>query len=314
MKALGKMEEDLIPGLKKKNKAELAAMTEWQRKRHAAGALLETLRKDWEGLTALQENGGGQSRAVISLKAKNRKTQADLVNALAELGEANENEWKAYKKKHTKEHDQEKLLKLKNQALVGQTLVNQMEDLKLKMSKDPPKDQQEARKKEQERRQKAREDIDQKIEEAKGPRATGAQDRSQRRQQRKNKREKKASQGGMGNNDIQLTVMSQEEEEARERIAEEYNAQDEILDMASKGLDELLVIAQDIGKVTKQQQILIDELDEQLSDCTNQLMGLNAKADKILKAQDSPVTGCLCKASLVMALLAFAGLAYFIIV
>merc|ERR1712173_165421 len=85
----------------------------------------------------------------------------------------------------------------------------------------------------------------------------------------------------------------------------EINQQDEILDEMSEGLKRLGLIGDTIQVELKEQETMLDEVDEQMDEAKVRLIVLTAKVDKILGRSDKKRLGLICMLVLILVLLVY---------
>lgn len=309
------LEEDLVPGLRKKNSQEIKNLTPWAKTKYHAGRELTQLTQDVEELKVLRQSDP-KTRETIALAAKCRSATKKMSAIFDQMEIEEAKEFKKAKKMKDLANKAKELKKVKQHMLIRENFKAQFASLLLKISKgaDTVQVQKQEKKRSQAAKEKINNDVNeqlQKVDEAKKTGKTGAQDRRQRRAERK-ERKRKNMEDTNGTGDIQLQVMSEETEQAMIRVDDEMTKQNEYLDLIEKGVDKLFEVASDIGMEVKKQKMLIDDLDNEMSKVSNEMDAANVKLDKLSAKQDDTVVSCCYKVTCLLVILSLFGYSYYL--
>merc|ERR1719192_2005855 len=118
----------------------------------------------------------------------------------------------------------------------------------------------------------------------------------------RDKREIEARQGGM---EEEFKSNDQMISSYRQQQKMEIHAQDEILDEMTEGLKRLGLIGDTIQVELKEQEGMLNEVDEQMDEAKDRLTVLTAKVDKILGQSQKKRMGLICFLMMILILLLY---------
>jgi len=312
---LKRIEEDMIPGLRKRNKAELAKFTQFQRDRYNAGQMIQEFENDVELLQDQREKANGQRTVeIVKQKAvcKNRSNQiSDFLKQM---------EKKATNKVCNGSKEDQLKLKVEQEQEFNVIVNMRARAFKLQLDLEQLDSKQKNELIEQNKKQneQAKIEMSKKAEEAafKNTAEGKEQDRRARRRARQKRRDKKrgggdtASDSGMGNNDIPMENMSQAQMQAQEHIDQERVKQEEILGDVERMVDNLQDLAVEIGDASKKQAVYLTDMAKQVDKLKDSLNAANEEQQAVLDYEDSPTMAICWQLSCVLMILAMVGCAY----
>jgi len=304
---LKEMERELKGGKgSKASSEEVAAMKPYDRKVYDYN---ESYRCFEEAVTMLGQEK--DAKQTIMLKQKCRKHNKDCIDRLKELKQIDENDFQLIKQNETKA-TKEDLEKIQNQMMKTglferQTflLVTKMdENMKINVGNADSKYEKmkETQAKDQEKMSKKAQEIEKKNE-----------DRQGRREERKKKRTQKNQRVDDEGEDIQLSVMSNEEQETRALIDLERDKQEQDLADITAGLVEVHQIAQDMNTLLKKQAYYLRELDNMMDKLNSQVDEDNKRLDKLFQVQDGAIVTWCPRLICLMLLLLIAGAVFYLV-
>lgn len=309
----------MIPGVRKKNQAELAKFTQFQRDRYNAGQMIEEFNNDIILLTKMRDEAKGRRTVeIVKQKAvcKNRSNQ--ISDHLKQM------EKKAVNKVCNGSKEDQMKLKVEQEQEFNVIVNMRARAFKLQLDLEDLDAKQKNQLLEQNKQQneQAKVEMSKKAEEAafKQTPEGKEQDRRARRRARQKRRDKKrggggdsfdtASDSGMGKNDIPMENMSQAQIQAQEHIDQERVKQEEILGDVERMVDNLQDLAVEIGDASKKQALFLKDMANQVDKLKDSLNQANEEQQAVLDYEDSPTMAICWQLSCVLMILAMVGCAY----
>jgi hypothetical protein len=258
-KDLQELKRELCPDERDKAQAqEMQGFDDFQRKKHELNILLQDIRTDVDRLNEMRKKLGddGRDNLTIRLTSENNDRLRTATDMFSELKRIQEKDEKKKKKKFSEKDiaDRRELVALVGKEIMNLTNENARNKSGESEEETAMRERVDARKREQEEKTKAR-------------------------RARAKDRKKKKGQDAEDEDFTDVGPKSEQEVAFEQKVQENMNEQNQILDVISRGLDDLKELANEANKQLTVQGAMLQQVDEQMD---KTILGFKA-ANKRLK-------------------------------